>query len=108
MSKIIYVCIFSIIFSSIAISDENQKKFDWKINSIPIVGQIVNKKYVKAGLLIAADSYAIYKFLDYYNSNQIGKRNTYAWWILGLYFYGIIDAYIDYQLNTFPTKKEEK
>ena len=90
MNKIIYVYIFSMILGSISFSEENQKNFDWKINSIPIVGQMVNKKYVKAGLLIAADSYAIYKFLDYYNSNQIGKRNTYAWWILGLYFYGII------------------
>ena len=43
------------------------------------------------------------------NTDQIAKRNTYAWWIISLYFYGIIDAYVDYSLKNFPheNKKEE-
>ena len=88
---------------------EVNPKFDWKINLIPIVGQIKNEKYIKAGLLSGAQFYASNKFLIHNDKDQIAKRNTYAWWIISLYFYGVIDAYVDYSLKNFPTenKKEE-
>jgi len=83
------------------------KDIDNKINFIPIVGQIENKKYIKAVLLGSAMFYSTYKYVDYSNNNKISKRNTYAWWILGLYFYGIIDAYVDGHFKNFPKKKDE-
>ena len=35
-------------------------------------------------------------------------RNTYAWWLQGLYFYGVVDAYVDYSLNNFPKTDQNK
>jgi len=89
------------------ISSMMSKDIDNKINFIPIVGQIENKKYIKAVLLGSAMSYSTYKYVDYSNNNKISKRNTYAWWILGLYFYGIIDTYVDGHFKNFPKKKDE-
>jgi len=77
---------------------------------IPAAGQIYNKDYYKAIGFCLLESYSIYKFNDYHKQgNQLGKRNTYAWWIISLYLYGIIDAYVDYNLKYFPreNKKEE-
>ena len=65
------------------------------------------KKYLKASILAGMQSYAIYKFIGYNNNEQIAKRNTYAWWSLGLYFYGIIDAYVDYNLKNFPKENND-
>ena len=71
--------------------------------------EINNGKYIKGLLLTSLQGYSIYKFSDYNKNNQISKRNTYAWWILGLYFYGVIDAYVDSSLKNFPNneKKDE-
>jgi len=104
----IYLFIISIIFSNNSINQE-QKKFDWKTNLIPIVGQIQNKKYIKAGVLAISQFYATDKFLSHNSKNQIAKRNTYAWWIVSLYLYGVIDAYVDYNFKNFPREnKKEK
>ena len=89
------------------ISSMMSKDIDNKISFIPIVGQIENKKYIKAVLLGSAMSYSTYKYIDYSKNNKISKRNTYAWWILGLYFYGIIDTYVDGHFKNFPKKKDE-
>ena len=88
---------------------DNKKQFDWKANLIPIVGQIKNKKYVKAAILSGAQFYVVDKFLFHNDRKHISKRNTYAWWMVSLYLYGIIDAYVDYSLKKFPNenKKEE-
>lgn len=42
---------------------------------------------------------------EFSESGQIGKRNTYSWWLFGLYVWGMLDAYVDAQLSTFPTEK---
>ena len=104
MNKYFILFILSFVFAS-----ESDDKFDWKTNLIPIVGQIKNQKYIKAGLLSGAQLYASNKFLIHNNKDQIAKRNTYVWWIFSLYLYGVIDAYVDYSLKKFPTenKKEE-
>ena len=82
----------------------------WKIAFIPGAGQIYNEDYHKAVGFWLLESYSIYKFNDYHKQgNQLGKRNTYAWWMVGLYMMSILDAYIDAHLSTFPasTNKEE-
>ena len=80
----------------------------WKLAFIPSAGQIYNEDYHKAIGFWLLESYSIYKFNDYYNEeNQLGKRNTYAWWIIGLYVMSILDAYIDAHLSTFPISTDE-
>ncbi len=106
MNKWIYFIMFSVLVADSTTTIH--KKFDWKLNLIPCVGQIKNEKYVKAGILASLQSYSIYKLSDYSKKEQIGKRNTYAWWSLGLYFYGIIDSYVDYHLRQFPSTKKQK
>ena len=97
----------SLIFSS-DLKDKSHEK--WKPNFIPSMGQIKNKKYIKAGVLALAQSYSVYKCLDYNGNDKIANRNTYAWWSIGLYFYGLIDSYVDYNLKNFPNEldKEKK
>lgn len=81
-------------------------KLAWKLGAIPGLGQVYNEKYVKAGILAAAQYYSISQFIKYRDEDRIGKRNTYAWWIIGLWVYGMLDAYVDAQLSTFPAKVE--
>ena len=103
-----YKVLLSILFMfSICLSDsnENENEFNWILNIVPMAGQLNNKKYSKAVLLGSAQAYSVHKFYHYNDTNQIGKRNTFTWWMLGLYFYGLIDAYVDYSLKNFPDKK---
>ena len=71
------------------------------------MGQLYNGKYLKSFGTIATEYFAIEKFIYYKDLNKIGMRNTYAWWIIGIYFWSILDAYVDAQLSTFPNKKIE-
>ena len=104
MSKYIILLLLSFIFS-----DTTNDKFDWKTNLIPFVCQIKNEEYIKAGVLVGAQFYAADRFVFHNSKNQIAKRNTYAWWVISLYLYGIIDSYVDYSLKNFPSEnKNEK
>ena len=98
-------------FPQQAVSDSLEIKdpsVAWKLAFIPGAGQIYNGDYHKAVGFWLLESYSIYKFNDYYNQkNQLGKRNTYAWWIIGLYVMSILDAYIDAHLSTFPISTDE-
>ena len=73
---------------------------------IPGVGQIYNEDNNKAIGFWLLESYSIYKFNTYSEQGDrgLGKRNTYAWWVLGLYIMSILDAYIDAHLSTFPVE----
>ena len=77
----------------------------WKLSAIPGLGQLYNGKYLKAIGFVAAEYTAVNRFNKYKESNHIGLRNTYAWWIVGLYVWNILDAYVDAQLSTFPVKR---
>ena len=97
-------------FQELAIDSSRVKdpSIAWKVAFIPGGGQIYNEDYGKAIGFWLLESYSIYKFKDYYNQkNQLGKRNTYAWWIIGLYVMSILDAYIDAHLSTFPISTDE-
>ena len=41
------------------------------------------------------------------DEGRIGLRNTYAWWVFGLFVWNILDSYVDAQLSTFPIKRLE-
>jgi hypothetical protein len=101
-----YLLIVIFVFS-LCLGETKAKQFNWTYNLIPTVGQLNNGKYLKAVVLGSSQVYSFSKFSHYNDSKQIPKRNTYAWWLLGLYFYGIIDAYVDYSLKNFPNQKEE-
>ena len=77
-------------------------------------GQIYNRKYVKAGIIFAAEIYAGFRFNEYrvgyryYNDERVfpkhqylEKRNKSAWWIGFIYIYGLIDAIVDAHLESF-------
>ncbi len=85
---------------------------------IPGGGQLYNRKLLKFGVVIAAQSYFTYNFLenrDYFNSYYIDgstlplsehryleKRNKYAWWMGLTYLWGMVDGYVDAHLVSFP------
>ena len=82
---------------------------------IPGGGQIYNGKLVKGVVVMGLEALAIKSWLenskiyseydtgDYLlrKSRYLSKRNKYAWWIIFLYFYGMIDAIVDAHLSPF-------
>ena len=110
-------CWIAILFLiSISISQEKgyidsskvrNPRLAWKLSAVPGLGQLYNGKYLKAIGFVVAEYTAVNRFNKYKESNHIGLRNTYAWWIIGLYIWGILDAYVDAQLSTFPVKRIE-
>ena len=82
-------------------------KIAWKLGFIPGLGQLYNGNYLKAFGFVAGEYIAVSRFNKYKKNNNIGLRNTYAWWIFSLYIWGILDAYVDAQLSTFPVKRLE-
>ena len=84
-------------------------------SAIPGGGQIYNGKLIK-GLTIMtlevmaiqlwrknSDIYSDYDSGDYIlpKGRYLEKRNKYAWWVVFLYFYSMIDAMVDAHLSPF-------
>ena len=65
-------------------------KLAWKLAFIPGVGQLYNGKYLKAFGTMGIEYFFIDKFNHYKDLEKIGMRNTYAWWILGIYIWSIL------------------
>ena len=83
-------------------------KIALRLSFIPGLGQIYNNKYLKAAGFVSAEYYAITKFKEFNsNGNNIGLRNTYGWWIFGVFIWNILDSYVDAHLSTFPIRKLE-
>ena len=82
-------------------------KLAWKLALIPGLGQLYNGKYLKAVGFSAGGYISVSRFNQYRKNNSIELRNTYSWWIIGLYVLSMIDAYVDAQLSTFPVKHLE-
>ena len=82
-------------------------KLAWKLGLIPGLGQLYNGKYLKAIGFSAGGYIAVSRFNQYRKNNSIELRNTYSWWIIGLYALSMLDAYVDAQLSTFPVKRLE-
>ena len=79
----------------------------WKLGIVPGLGQLYNGKYFKSIGFIGAEYYAVTRFIDLKDESRIGLRNTYAWWIFGLFLWNILDSYVDAHLSTFPVKRLE-
>ena len=85
------------------------------LSTVPGGGQLYNGKLLKASLVLALESYAIFSWLenakiyiDYDSMDKplpknryLEKRNKYAWWVIFIYFYGMIDAMVDAHLSPF-------
>ena len=82
-------------------------KIAWKLSIIPGLGQLYNGKYLKSFGFVIGEYIAVSRFDEFMKADRIGLRNTYAWWIIGLYVWNIFDAYVDAQLSTFPVKRIE-
>ena len=107
ITVILYSCLFA---QESAYIDSNQVRnpsLAWKLSFFPGLGQIYNGKYVKSLGFLIGEYYVINKFIDYKNDGKIAMRNTYAWWIFGIYVLNILDSYVDAHLSTFPNKKLE-
>ena len=81
--------------------------FAWKIGFVPGLGQLYNGKYLKAIGFLGAQYYAVTRFMDLKEEGKIGLRNTYAWWVFGLFIWNILDSYVDAHMSTFPVKQLE-
>ena len=79
----------------------------WKLGVIPGMGQLYNGKYIKAIGFMGAEYFAVSRFIELDKENRIGLRNTYGWWVFGLFVWNMLDAYVDAQLSTFPIKRLE-
>ena len=79
----------------------------WKLSVIPGMGQLYNGKYIKAIGFIGAEYFVVSRYIELKTKNRIGLRNTYGWWVFGLFVWNVLDAYVDAQLSTFPIKRLE-
>ena len=79
----------------------------WKLSLIPGLGQLYNGKYIKAIGFFSAEYFAVNRFIELEKENRIGLRNTYGWWVFGLFVWNMLDAYVDAHLSTFPIKHLE-
>ena len=78
----------------------------WRLSLIPGLGQIYNGNLHKSFII---NSMLCLSFIEMKsNEKSIDKRNTWAWWIFGIYVLGILDAYVDAHLTSFPIKKNSK
>ncbi|MFQ6609537.1 MAG: hypothetical protein ACE5D7_01925 [Fidelibacterota bacterium] len=104
---VFFLFLFTVNFAQESYVDSTKikdPKLAWRLGFIPGAGQIYNEKYLKAFSFIALQGYATHQFIKFKKDDRIKKRNTYGWWIFGLYVLGILDAYVDAQLSTFPVK----
>ena len=104
--KFLLSLLFSFIISQDTMIDSISVKnpsIAWKMSLLPGMGQIYNEKYIKSTLFLSSISYAYLKKSEYSLESKVARRNTYSWWIFGLYVWGILDAYVDAHLSTFPT-----
>ena len=85
------------------------------LSAVPGGGQLYNGKLLKGSLVLTLEPFAIYSWLenariyrDYDNVDKplpknryLEKRNKYAWWVIFIYFYSMIDAMVDAHLSPF-------
>ncbi|MBD23680.1 MAG: hypothetical protein CMG46_01535 [Candidatus Marinimicrobia bacterium] len=122
LNKLIILLILSFAFAQVetdslqSVQFEKDKDTAWKLNMLPIVtgrmslGQFYNDKPLKAIFLLSMKSYWINEFKLAKEIGDIGDRNRSFWWLFFLYFYGIIDAYVDSHIDDIPeiNKNEQK
>ena len=120
----LYKCLFLFFFLNVFITAQVTKtdstliknpKTAFYLSAIPGAGQLYNGKLLKGSLVLALESFAMYSWLenakiyrDYDSLDKplpknryLEKRNKYAWWVIFIYFYSMIDAMVDAHLTPF-------
>ena len=120
----IYKCLLLSFFLNVILTAQVTKtdstliknpKTAFYLSVVPGGGQLYNGKLLKGSLVLALESFAIYSWLenariyrDYDNVDKplpknryLEKRNKYAWWVIFIYFYSMIDAMVDAHLSPF-------
>ena len=120
----IYKCLFLFFFLNVILTAQVTKtdstliknpKTAFYLSAVPGGGQLYNGKLLKGSLVLALESFAIYSWLenakiyrDYdtvdkplAKNRYLEKRNKYAWWVIFIYFYSMIDAMVDAHLSPF-------
>ena len=108
-SIILLIFLFNIILTQESYIDSTQiknPKYSWKLSVVPGLGQLYNGNFHKSFFINSAFSLAYLEMKQ--RHNNINKRNTMAWWLFGIYVLGIIDAYVDAHLTSFPKIKNSK
>ena len=109
MYKLFLIISFVSFSFSFDIADSTKAKdpqLAWKYALIPGLGQVYNEQYIKSLLFLTAEGYSMFKINEYSHSKMIGNRNTYVWWLFGIYILSIIDAYVEAHLSAFPENNE--
>jgi len=120
----IYKCLFLLFFLNVILTAQvtradstliKNPKTAFYLSVVPGGGQLYNGKILKGSLVFALESFAMYSWLenakiyrDYDSINKplsknryLEKRNKYAWWVIFIYFYSMIDAMVDAHLSPF-------
>ena len=97
---------FSENVDSLSIKDK-YKSDSWNMSLHPSfnmvsAGQLYNNKPFKAITLTAMKTYWFKEFLKAQNNDKLSDRSRAFWWFLFLYFYSIVDAAVDIEMQTFP------
>ena len=120
----LYKCLFLSFFLNVFITAQITKtdstliknpKTAFYLSAIPGAGQLYNGKLLKGSLVLALEAAAMYSWFenaeiyrDYDSVDKplpknryLEKRNKYAWWVIFIYFYSMIDAMVDAHLSPF-------
>ena len=97
---------FSENVDSLSIKDKYESD-SWKMSLHPSfnmvsAGQLNNNKPLKAITLTTMKIYWFKEFLKAQNNDKLSDRSRAFWWFLFLYFYSIVDAAVDIEMQTFP------
>ena len=116
MQKITLKIVFIIIITSYSfpIEQDTIKIGDdsWKASIIPSInmtsfGQFDNDKPLKGLSLTLMKYYWYNEFKDAHEEDRISNRNRAFWRSTFLYFYTVMDAYIDSKLDDLPDNLHE-
>ncbi len=82
---------------------------------VPGGGQLYNRAWLKALIVIAAEGYCFYQFQQaqqLYQESQaiedLEERNKFAWQLMFVYIIGLLDGYVDAHLSTFPPDSSDQ
>ena len=120
----LHKCLFLFFFLNVILTAQTTKtdstliknpKTAFYLSVVPGGGQLYNGKVLKGSLVLALEYFAMYSWLenaeiyrDYDfidkplpKNRYLEKRNKYAWWVISIYFYSMIDAMVDAHLSPF-------
>lgn len=83
-------------------------------------GQFYNEQKIKGSILLSGAVISSLVHLDFANKYKnhdsenfsqkeqyLKQRNRYGWWVLIIYFYGLVDALVESHLNPFEEVMSE-